>query len=365
MSGSAGAPSGGGGSSAADGGGGALPSPEEALRARLTPLLDELTTAPFGTCAAISAVAGSVAVTVAEGTLWDGGPAAHDDTPFNVASVSKLLTAARIVSSSHGGALGLDDALAAHLPGVELLAPGGVSPQEGVLLRHLLQHRSGVPHVPPDLEQQFGGDWTAPDLLRQLTEDWQVTLTSPLGQYQYSNLGYALLGAIVERSGDCSFADCLEPYLRELGMAGASFWPANLEAEGAHGRVMTNGAPEFHSPSWYGSRYSLPFNGLWTSMPDLARFGSRLASDAKDPASALYAMSQGSGHGLGPVHKSRLGAASLEHDGSGQGFYAWLVVIPELNVTVAVATNGGNESSEEAAAFAQIVDAAVQAVPAR
>lgn len=365
MSGSAGAPTGGGGSPGGDGGSSAMPSPEDALRARLTPMLAELTTPPFGTCAAITAMEGSVAVTVAEGTLWEGGPAVRDDTPFNVASVSKLLTAARVVSLSHGGALGLDDTLEARLPGVELLAPGGASPQDGVLLRHLLQHQSGVPHLPPDLEQQVGGNWTAPDLLRQITDDWQITLTSPLGQYQYSNLGYALLGAIVERVGDCSFADCLQPYLVDLGMAGASFWPADLANEGAHGRVMTNGTPSFHPPSWYGSRYALPFTGLWTSMPDLARFGSRLASDARDPTSALFAMSQGGGHGLGPVHKSRLGAASLEHDGSGPGFYAWLVAIPELNVTVAVATNGGNESSEEAAAFAQIVDAAVRAVPAR
>lgn len=339
------------------------PTAEERLRERLTPLLSELTAPPFGSCAAIAAVHGSLEVNVVQGTLFDGGPPAQQDTPFNVASVSKLLTAARVVSLAHGGSIGLDDMLGARLPGVTLIDENG-SPVDGVTLRHLLQHQSGLPHVPPDLEQKVNGDWTAPDLLTQLTEDWQITLTAPVGQYQYSNLGYALLGAIVEQTEQCSFATCMGPYLAALGMSGASFWPADLTAPAAHGRVMQSGAPVFHSPDWYGSRYALPFNGLWTSMPALARFGTALAEAAKNPTSELHAMTQGSGHGLGPVRGTRLGASSLEHDGSGQGFYAWLVVIPDLDITLAVATNGGNETSDEVQAFADIVESALLAIPA-
>jgi hypothetical protein len=36
---------------------------------------------------------------------------------------------------------------------------------------------------------------------------------------------------------------------------------------------------------------------------------------------------------------------TLEHDESGRGFHAWLVVIPSLDITVAVATNRGNETA--------------------
>lgn len=346
------------------GGGGAAHAPEteRRLRERLTPLVSELTRA-FGSCAAITVAHGSSTVTVVEGTLWEGGPDAQASTPFNVASVSKLLTAAQIVTQAHEGALGLDDTLNTRLPGVELLRANG-APVEGVTVRHLLQHRSGVPHLPPDLEQRIDeGNHQAPDLLYQLTESWPITLASPVGEYSYSNLGYALLGAIVERTAQCSFADCMAARLSALGMTGASFWPANLEGSGARGRVVVDGAPTFHPPSWYASRYHLPFGGLWTSMPDLARFGSRLAVDARDPGSALHRMSVGSGHGLGPIHRTRLGAPSLEHDGSTEGFHAALVVIPDADITVAVATNGGNGTRAEEAAFAAIVSAAVEAVP--
>ncbi len=90
------------------GGGGAAHAPEteRRLRERLTPLVSELTRA-FGSCAAITVAHGSSTVTVVEGTLWEGGPDAQASTPFNVASVSKLLTAAQIVSQAHEGALGL------------------------------------------------------------------------------------------------------------------------------------------------------------------------------------------------------------------------------------------------------------------
>src|SRR5262245_56335592 len=54
----------------------------DALRDRLTPLMPELVTAPFGTAASLTAVSGSVELTLTQGTLWDTGPAADASTRF-------------------------------------------------------------------------------------------------------------------------------------------------------------------------------------------------------------------------------------------------------------------------------------------
>jgi CubicO group peptidase (beta-lactamase class C family) len=325
--------------------------------------VSQLTQAPFGTAAAITAVRGNLVVTAVDGTLWDTGPMVNDDTRFNVASVSKLLTAARVISLAHVGKLGLDDPLTAHLPGVKLIGDGNVDDSGLVTIRHLLQHRSGLPHQPRDIPEKVGEDRTAPDLLQKLTASWEIQLAGPLGQYRYSNLAYALLGAIIEQEGGCTFADCMETYFKELEMPRSTFWPATLDDNTAHGRVVVQGSVEFNPPTWYGNRYAIPYTGLWTTMPEFAKFGTLLSASSKDSASPLFAMTVGDGHGLGPIHGERLGAPSLEHDGSTPGFCAAFVVIPVMDIVVTLATNGGNEASSEVTAFTQIVNGAVEAVP--
>jgi CubicO group peptidase (beta-lactamase class C family) len=71
---------------------------------------------PFGTAAAVSARRGELQVDVSVRTLFEGGPDAGQDTRFNVASVSKLLTAARVVSLANQGNLSLEDPVTDHLP---------------------------------------------------------------------------------------------------------------------------------------------------------------------------------------------------------------------------------------------------------
>ncbi len=364
-----GSPEGAGGAGGAGGdlvggqGGSPTVPPEEALRERLLPLLDQLVTPPFGTAASVTAVRGELTVTVTVGDLWDGGPAADDETCFNVASVTKLLTAARIVSLADAGSLGLDDSLAQHLPGVRLIDALGQDQSGAVTLRDLLRHRSGLPHQAADIVEQAGGDFTNPDLLQVVTESWDIPLSGSPGQYSYSNLGYALLGAVAEKVEACSFADCMAPYLDGLEMPRSELWPPLLDDNAAHGRVGSGSSADFNPPTWYASRYYLPFGGLWTTSPELARFGVALGAAEQDPASALYAMTTGAGHGLGPIHGQRLGAPSLEHDGSAPGFFAALIVVPELEIVVSVMTNGGNENQSRGSAFQQIVGEVVEAVP--
>lgn len=347
----------------ADGGNVTSTDERRLLHDRLASAVAPLVKPPFGTATAVTALVGTVESTTALGTLWDGGPAAANGTRFNVASVSKVLTAARIVSLAHTKAIGLDDPVSTHLPGVKLIDKGGVDRAGTITVRQLVQHRSGLPQVPKDLEQKVANRWSSPDLLRVLTDSWELTLEGPSGQYTYSNTGYALLAAIVERTRSCSFADCMAAYLAELGMTRSTFWPATLGDDAAHGRVVVQGTVTFNAPSWYASRYAIPFTGLWTSMPDLARFGSILLAASKDSASPLHEMTATDGATLGLFRNTRLDAPSLEHDGSGPGFHAALVVIPSKSLVLAMAANGGNETKDEGRAFGNIVGSAVDAVP--
>lgn len=347
----------------ADGGGVVSTDEQRRLHDRLANAIAPLLEPPFGTAVAATGVIGSIESTAALGNLWNGGPHATSDSRFNVASVSKVLTAARIVSLAHAKAIGLDDPVAKHLPDVKLVDKGGVDRAKTITLRQLVQHRSGLPHEPKDLEEKVASRWSSPDLLRVLTDSWELALDGTPGQYRYSNTGYALLGAIIERTSGCSFADCMSAYLRELGMTRSTFLPTTLGDDAARGRVVVQGAVEFHEPGWYESRYSLPFSGLWTSMPDLARFGTLIAAASKDRAAPLHEMTAPDGEPLGLFLETRLDATSLEHDGSGAGFYAELVVVPSKSAVLAMATNGGNETKDEVTAFAAVIRATLNAVP--
>lgn len=335
------------------------PAPSAAAEA----LLDELARPPLGSGASVTILRGDRLVTRTRGRAWDEGPAVDGATRFNVASVSKLATAARVVTLAAEGRVGLDDPIRRWLPGVVLEDAGGRDRAGEVTLRMLLAHRGGVPHQPGDLDPtKVGASWGSPDLLSRLASRWTIRLVREPGEYGYANVGYALLAAVIERVDGATYADAMAPALEQLGMATATFWPGPAAANAAKGRVEKDGALQLLAPEWYGSRYALPFTGLWTTTEDLARLGRGLVVASRDARHPLHAMTihdAPAGHALGPVVRTRDGVRTLEHDGGGPGFLAWLVAAPERDLVVAVAVNADGEAGERARRFAAIVDAIV------
>jgi hypothetical protein len=58
----------------------------------------------------------------------------------------------------------------------------------------------------------------------------------------------------------------------------------------------------------------------------------------------MTALDSDQGHAAGPVVRRWMAVRTLEHDGAGPGFMAWLVLIPERGLTLAVASNGDGET---------------------
>ncbi|MHA0039638.1 serine hydrolase domain-containing protein [Deinococcus sp. PESE-13] len=121
-------------------------------------------------------------------------PEAHPLTPehcFDLASLTKpLFTAREVLRATERGQLDVDDPLAAHLPETAELPLGERT------LRQLLSHSAGVP---------AGGflplhEWGDPAAIRARLplEPWE--LREP-GEAEYSDLGYLLLGLVLERVG--------------------------------------------------------------------------------------------------------------------------------------------------------------------
>nr|MDT0526020.1 serine hydrolase domain-containing protein [Streptomyces sp. DSM 41633] len=142
------------------------------------------------------------------------------DRFFRIASMSKSFTAAAILQLRDRGALGLDDPVTDYLPWAAGLS-GPTSDSPGITVRHCLTMSSGLPSDDPWADRQeemTQADFD--DLLRRPV--WGAY--SPGTAFAYSNLGYALLGRVVEAVSGGRFTDYLtSELLLPLGLAETTY----------------------------------------------------------------------------------------------------------------------------------------------
>ncbi len=129
--------------------------------------------------------------------------AAQADTVFEIGSITKTFTGLLLADMAARGEVALDDPAARYLP------KGWSLPVRGrpITLLDLTTHRSGLPRLPSNMPFRDEGnpyaDYT-PALMRDFLTSW-VPDRAPGAQYEYSNLGVALLGQILARRAGTDF----------------------------------------------------------------------------------------------------------------------------------------------------------------
>ncbi|GGN37578.1 serine hydrolase domain-containing protein [Deinococcus daejeonensis] len=131
--------------------------------------------------------------TLVVGHTRHGGPALTGGEWWDLASLTKpLFTAREVLRAAEDGLLDLDDPLSRHLPDLGWMQE---TPLRERTLRQLLTHTAGLPAWTP---MYTWGD-AATIRARFLQEPW--AMTDP-GSVRYSDLGYVLLGRVLERVRD-------------------------------------------------------------------------------------------------------------------------------------------------------------------
>ncbi len=134
-----------------------------------------------------------------------GADSLNQDHVFQLASVSKPFTATAILQLCEKGKLNLNDTLNKFFPDF---------PYEGITIRMLLCHRSGLPDYIKFTEKYFRSVIPA-----AITNDSMVKLMYALRPrrlhdpdeiYDYSNTGFALLASIIEKTTGLSYETYLE-----------------------------------------------------------------------------------------------------------------------------------------------------------
>jgi CubicO group peptidase (beta-lactamase class C family) len=187
---------------------------------------------------------------------------------FRIASMTKSFTAMAILQLRDAGKLTLDDPVAQYIPEMNHLQYLSTDAPL-ITIRHLLTHAAGFPEDNPWGDRQLAD--TDQELI-QLVEQGVSFSNVPGVAYEYSNLGFALLGNIVTRVSGKPYQQYIqESILKPLGMQD-SYWeysqvPASQLALG-YRRVNNQWQTEelLHDGS-YGA-----MGGMLTSLEDFSRY---------------------------------------------------------------------------------------------
>lgn len=190
------------------------------------------------------------------------------DTVFDIGSMAQVFTSLAVLRLEEDGLLSTSDSLQRFFPDV---------PQDKrrITIHHLLSHSSGLADLPAAEE--------LPGLNREQTV--QRILSSQLvfgpgQQYAYSEAGYRLLAALVERVSGKSF----QGYLRETILEPAGLQHTGFRDEQRLGKTMARGyqagsdrgtPAEWPAPGWA----DLGSGGMVSTAEDLFRFQAALESD--------------------------------------------------------------------------------------
>lgn len=178
-----------------------------------------------------------VAVAAGDRVAWSQGFGTADGrtgrqvtpaTPFYIASSTKSLTATAAVLAAHVGELDLDAPMVRYLPNLRL--PEGVDPSS-IRVRDLLTLTHGLAGGGPVvLRTAFTGEFTRDQLLELLQYHEP---TGRRGAFDYNNLGYNLLGMVLEAAyGGEGWKEIVERLVLEpLGMSSTSAYASHFHPD--------------------------------------------------------------------------------------------------------------------------------------
>ena len=214
-------------------------------------------------------VDGRLAHSRGSGTLRVGEDAVPDaDGVFRIASMTKSFTAATIVHLRDEGRLSLEDPIARHVP--ELAGLRGPTADAPVItVRHLLTMSAGLATDDPWGDRQQGLDQPSLSALLRgpLTFAW-----TPGTRFEYSNLGYGILGRLITNVAGTEYREVVhDRLLRPLGMEATTFLAEDVPpGRLALGYLWRDGAYVGEPLAPYGALASM--GGIFTSVRDLARW---------------------------------------------------------------------------------------------
>ncbi len=300
---------------------------------------------------------------------------------FHIGSDAKAMTALLAAMMIEAGKLRWDATVAAIFPELAAITAPAVA---GITLEQLLSHTSGIPGDNPAQDKLIEQSLAQPGNLDEL-RSWiikglvkQPLQSKPGENFAYSNLGYTLAGAIIERVAGKTWEELIaERIFDPLGLKTAGFGPQSslgrVDAPLGH-RTLSDGTlkamlagPNGDNPEVIG-----PAGTVHLSVLDFAKWaGWHTGSGKRGPPlvhaetfAKLHAMviamplkpdaavgtpSQGKyGFGMGEVTLPFSPEPFLFHGGSNEMNLAYVMMQPKYDFAMVMMTNRGGAKADGA-----------------
>jgi CubicO group peptidase (beta-lactamase class C family) len=259
------------------------------------------------------------------------------ETIFQSGSVGKQFTSMAVMILVEDGKIGLDEKISKYLGDVP-------DSWKGITIRHLLTHTSGTTDYPANFD--FRRDYTEAEFLKFAKE--VPVAFAPGEKWQYSNLGYVLLGIIVGKVSGKFYGDFLqERVFKPLGMTTARIISeADIIPNRSAGYRLVKG--ELKNQEWVSPSLNTTADGaLYLTALDMMKWDAALESGKLISKAGYEAMWKpvklNSGkdywYGFGWIVKSVNGSRVIEHGGAWQGFKSFIARYPDKKLTVILFAN--------------------------
>ena len=269
------------------------------------------------------------------------------DTKFRMGSMNKMFTATAVMQLVQAGKVRLDAPLGTYLTDY---ANRDVATK--VTIHHLLTHTGGTGDI-------FGPEFAAHRLELKTIGDYVKLYGArglefePGSKWEYSNYGFLLLGAIVEKVSGQGYYDYVRDHIfKPAGMTASGSEPEDVAVPGrANGYMQENGA-------WVLNTGTLPYRGTsagggYTTVGDLLRFATALTGhvllDATHTAlltTGKVETPRGGKYAYGFEDAIDGGVRSFGHSGGAPGMNGDLRIFPDSGYVVAALANTGSGASQ-------------------
>lgn len=279
-----------------------------------------------------------------------------DTTRFAIASITKSFTAAAILLLEQDGKLNLDDLIAQHLP--------QLAKHPDVTINHLLTHSAGLSYSSFGMREIMklgkGEVNTLSKVLNWIESKYEEPFFPPGEKAQYSNIGYDILGALIEKLSGKSYATFLKSRI---------FDPLEMTTAEVRPVVVLDDKPGYAIPrllTWKGRKekkfsyavvakdYTEPCSamgsyGIYISVADLVKlrklWGTDVLLSSKNRKAYVASPELPDGkpnywrYGCLSTKTPHLESSNIRMGGSQPGFLSFVIFYPEYDLTIAMVTN--------------------------
>ncbi|EMR04785.1 serine hydrolase domain-containing protein [Cesiribacter andamanensis] len=290
------------------------------------------------------------------------GEALRPTDKVHIGSITKTVLATGILRLASEGKLSLEDPLSMYLPHIPIINPWEA--RHPLRIRHLLDHTSGLSDL--RLWHFFSTTPSPTEPLKAFYENDPALLrvqAQPGTVFSYSNMGYTLLGMVVEAVVQQPYEAYLDEHLlKPLGMHQSTFRFVSQEGEGAD-PALAMGHLDGAVPHPAVAIYLRPAGQFTTTAHDMGLFMRFLLGNGQlegvpfieesllkqmGSATATLAAQKGVAYGysLGAYRRDRHGVVGVAHSGNVLGYRAFMCLFPDEGKAFFIAHNMDSETAD-------------------